>query len=92
MISEPTTVNEFFTKLGINEIYNPTTPHDSNMFKSMQYNSLNAWGFVGYQLGEAVLIDAGYYSPKTVKIEGKEYDNFYMFVPDSTWIGCKTET
>ena len=91
MISEPTTVNEFFTKLGINEIYNPTTPHDLNMFKNMQYNSLNAWGFVGYQLGEAVLIDAGYYSPKTVKIEGKEYDNFYMFVPDSTWIGCKTE-
>lgn len=91
MISEPTTINEFFTKLGINSIYNPVTPHNSNMFKNMQYNSLNAWGFVGYQLGEAVLIDAGYYSPKTVIIEGTEYDNFYMFVPDSTWIGCKTE-
>ncbi|MFB2908131.1 carbohydrate-binding protein, partial [Aeromonas jandaei] len=42
-------------------------------------------------LGEAVLIDAGYYSPPTVQIAGKEYDSFYMFVPDSTWIGCKTE-
>lgn len=91
MISEPTTVNEFFTKLGVNNIYNPATPHESNMFKQMQYNSLNAWGFVGYQLGEAVLIDAGYYNPKTVIIDGSEYDNFYMFVPDSTWIGCKTE-
>ncbi|MBE8736562.1 hypothetical protein [Aeromonas veronii] len=61
------------------------------MFKLMQYSSMNAWGFVGYQLGEAVLIDGGYYSPPTVQIAGKEYDSFYMFVPDSTWIGCKTE-
>lgn len=91
MVSEPTTINQFFQKLGIDSIYNPATPHDPEMFRSMQYNSLNAWGFVGYQLGEAVLIDAGYYSPKTVTIDGKEYDSFYMFVPDSTWIGCKTE-
>lgn len=61
------------------------------MFRKMQYNSLNAWGFIGYQLGEAVLIDAGYYSPKQVTVDGKEYDSFYMFVPDSTWAGCKTE-
>ncbi|WP_064607856.1 carbohydrate-binding protein [Photobacterium sp. J15] len=91
MVSEPTTIKQFFQKLGIDDIYNPATPHNKDMFRSMQYNSMNAWGFVGYQLGEAVLIDAGYYSPKTVMIDGKEYDSFYMFVPDSTWIGCKTE-
>ncbi|MDV5170697.1 carbohydrate-binding protein [Photobacterium rosenbergii] len=91
MVSEPTTINQFFQKLGIDGIYNPATPHDPEMFRQMQFNSLNAWGFVGYQLGEAVLIDAGYYSPNTVNIDGKEYDSFYMFVPDSTWIGCKTE-
>ncbi|AJR07869.1 sugar-binding protein [Photobacterium gaetbulicola] len=91
MVSEPTTINQFFQKLGIDGIYNPNTPHDPEMFRQMQFNSLNAWGFVGYQLGEAVLIDAGYYSPNTVNIDGKEYDSFYMFVPDSTWIGCKTE-
>ncbi|GHZ55235.1 carbohydrate binding domain protein [Vibrio cholerae] len=91
MISEPTTINQFFTKLGVNTIYNPLTPTDAEMFRQMQYNSMNAWGFIGYQLGEAVLIDAGYYSPKLVNIDGKEYDSFYMFVPDSTWVGCKTE-
>ncbi len=91
MISEPTTINQFFTKLGVNTIYNPLTPTDAEMFRQMQYNSMNAWGFIGYQLGEAVLIDAGYYSPKLVNIDGEEYDSFYMFVPDSTWVGCKTE-
>ncbi|TMP37779.1 carbohydrate-binding protein [Pseudoalteromonas rubra] len=91
MIPEDTTINQFFTKLGIDGIYNSQTPYSAEMFKTMQYNSMNAWGFVGYQLGEAVLIDAGYYSPKVVTIDGKEYDSFYVFVEDSTWIGCKTE-
>ena len=91
MIPEPTTISEFFTKLGIDDIYNPQTPNDPQMFKNMQYNSMNAWGFVGYQLGEAVLIDAGYYSPKVVEVDGVEYDSFYVFVDDSTWIGCETE-
>ncbi|MEC4088390.1 carbohydrate-binding protein [Pseudoalteromonas rubra] len=91
MIPEDTTINQFFTKLGIDGIYNSQTPYSAEMFKTMQYNSMNAWGFVGYQLGEAVLIDAGYYSPKVVTVDGKEYDSFYVFVEDSTWIGCKTE-
>ncbi len=91
MISEPTTIREFFTKLGLDGIYNSATPHDAEMFKQMQFNSTNAWGFVGYQLGEAVLIDSGYYSPNTAVVDGTEYDSFYMFVPDSTWIGCQTE-
>ncbi|WP_254618545.1 hypothetical protein [Vibrio metschnikovii] len=91
MLSEPTTISQFFTKLGIDSIYNSNTPYDAEMFRQMQYNSLNAWGFIGYQLGEAVLIDAGYYSPQLVNVDGKEYDSFYMFVPDSTWVGCKTE-
>ena len=91
MLSEPTTISGFFNKLGVGNIYNSATPTDAVMFRKMQYNSLNAWGFIGYQLGEAVLIDAGYYSPKQVTVDGKEYDSFYMFVPDSTWVGCKTE-
>lgn len=91
MISEPTTVNQFFAKLGVDSLYNPLTPNDPEMFRQKQYNSMNAWGFIGYQLGEAVLIDSGYYSPQVVNIDGKPYDSFYMFVPDSTWIGCKTE-
>ncbi len=51
----------------------------------MQYNSLNAWGFIGYQLGEAVLISAGYYSPKQVTLDNETLDSFYIFMPDSTW-------
>ena len=91
MIPEPTTINEFFTKLGVDHFYNANTPNDPQMYRNMQYNSLNAWGFIGYQLGEAVLIDSGYYSPKVVNIDGKEYDSFYVFVDDSTWIGCQKE-
>ncbi|MGY3869105.1 hypothetical protein ACW5W4_06130 [Aeromonas crassostreae] len=91
LLFEPTTISGFFDKLGIGSLYNPATPTDGAMFRTMQYNSMNAWGFIGYQLGEAVLIDTGYYSPKQVTVDGKEYDGFYMFVPDSTWAGCKTE-
>lgn len=91
MIPEPTTISEFFTKLGVDGYYNSQTPYDAQMYRNMQYNSLNAWGFVGYQLGEALLIDTGYYSPVTKVVNGVEYDSFYIFVDDSNWIGCKTE-
>jgi hypothetical protein len=91
MIPEPTTISEFFTKLGVDGFYNSQTPYDAQMYRDMQYNSMNAWGFIGYQLGEAVLIDTGYYSPETGVIGSVEYDKFYIFVDDSNWIGCKTE-
>ncbi len=91
MISEATTINQFFTKLGIDHLYDSSTPYDAEMYKAMQYNSTNAWGFVGYQLGEALLIDSGYYSPISVDVDGTEYDSFYIFLDDSTWIGCETE-
>ncbi|WP_199775532.1 carbohydrate-binding protein [Microbulbifer pacificus] len=91
MIPEPTTISQFFTKLGVDDIYNPATPYDAEMYKAMQYNSTNAWGFVGYQLGEALLIDSGYYSPITVNVDGTDYDSFYIFLDDSAWIGCETE-
>ncbi|GGD74788.1 carbohydrate-binding protein [Lacimicrobium alkaliphilum] len=91
MIPEPTTINEFFTKLGVDQFYDTNTPYDAQMYRDMQYNSLNAWGFVGYQLGEALLIDTGYYSPVTGVVDGVEYDKFYIFVDDSNWIGCETE-
>ncbi|MGO1190778.1 MAG: carbohydrate-binding protein, partial [Vibrio casei] len=37
MISEPTTVNQFFAKLGVDSLYNPLTPNDPEMFRQMQY-------------------------------------------------------
>jgi|GEM_PF-915535 len=85
MIPEPTTIREFFTKLGVNHLYAEYPQDEAAMFRTMQYNSLNAWGFIGYQLGEAVLISAGYYSPRQVQLANEKLDSFYIFMPDSTW-------
>jgi len=85
MVSEPTTIREFFTKLGVISLYNETATDQAAMFRQMQYNSLNAWGFIGYQLGEAVLISAGYYSPRQVQDGADLLDSYYIFMPDSTW-------
>ncbi len=85
MIPEATTIREFFQKLGVNSFYSEYPADEAAMFRTMQYNSLNAWGFIGYQLGEAVLISAGYYSPKQVTQGNETLDSFYIFLPDSTW-------
>jgi hypothetical protein len=85
MVSEPTTIREFFTKLGVISLYNESATDQAAMFRQMQYNSLNAWGFIGYQLGEAVLISAGYYSPRQVQDGTDLLDSYYIFMPDSTW-------
>lgn len=85
MVPEATTIREFFQKLGVYSYYSEFPADEAAMFKTMQYNSLNAWGFVGYQLGEAVLISAGYYSPKQVKQGTETLDSYYIFLPDSTW-------
>ncbi len=91
LIPEPTTINQYFTKLGLNTIYDPNSANAAAMFTAMQYKSLNAWGFIGYQLGEALMIDTGYYSPKMVQVGAENLEQFYIFAPDSTWIGGKKE-
>ncbi|PHV02698.1 sugar-binding protein [Iodobacter sp. BJB302] len=91
LIIEPTTVNQYFTKLGLNTIYNPNAADQAAMFKTMQYSSLNAWGFIGYQLGEALMIDTGYYSPVKYVSATENLDKFYIFAPDSTWANGVTE-
>ena len=91
LIIEPTTVNQYFTKLGLNTIYNPNAADQAEMFKTMQYSSLNAWGFIGYQLGEALMIDTGYYSPQKYVSATESLDKFYIFAPDSTWANGVTE-
>lgn len=91
LIPEPTSVKQYFTKLGVNTLYDPNSANPAAMFTAMQYKSLNAWGFIGYQLGEALMIDTGYYSPKMVQVGTENLESFYIFAPDSTWIGGKTE-
>ncbi|WP_226971043.1 hypothetical protein [Vibrio navarrensis] len=51
MLSEPTTISQFFTKLGVDTIYNPLTPTDAEVFRQMQYNSMNAWGIYWLSTG-----------------------------------------
>lgn len=55
---EPCTVEEYFRRLGVLHLFDEQRPRS---LVAMQYASTNALGFVGYQLGEAVLIDTGYY-------------------------------
>ncbi|WP_211251744.1 carbohydrate-binding protein [Andreprevotia chitinilytica] len=85
MISEPTSARQFFTKLGVIDLYSTNPPDPAAMFRAMQYKSLNAWGFVGYQLGEGVMISAGYYSPKMVQVGTENLESYYIYTPDSTW-------
>lgn len=77
-IFEMVTLREYFERLGVSQFL---TAWDTASLERMQYASVNPWGFVGYQIGEAALIDAGYYLPavRTVLVEGalREVPAFY---------------
>lgn len=64
-IFEATTVREYFKKLGVLETY---YTDDIDKLKRMQYASVNPWGFIGYQIGEAVLYENGYYIPERASV------------------------
>jgi hypothetical protein len=47
---------------------------------------INPWGFVGYQFGEALLIDLGYYRPAMEIVDGAPLPCYYAGqLPESTW-------
>ncbi|MEO1199154.1 MAG: hypothetical protein AAFX39_07960 [Pseudomonadota bacterium] len=48
----------------------------------MSYRSMNAFGFVGYQFGEALLIDLGYYDDDVYYLNGASTNTW-----DGTWTG-----
>lgn len=64
-ISEAVTYAEYFRRIGVDQLFNPLRPDSIEM---MQAHSTNPWGFVGFQFGEAVLIDLGYYESINAKI------------------------
>jgi hypothetical protein len=68
------TVKEYFESLGIFHLFNP---YDRNCIKIMQYNTINPLGFVGYQLGESILISTEYYIPPEKAIDNNGQKNFY---------------
>ncbi|QDG94471.1 hypothetical protein NIBR502774_18140 (plasmid) [Rhizobium sp. NIBRBAC000502774] len=58
----------FFTVLGVNDIWIADEQNGgatSDTIRRMQFRSKNWLNFVGYQIGEAALFEAGYYLPAT---------------------------
>lgn len=66
-------IRQYFEAIGVAHLYDPADP---SSLVPMQYASINPWGFVGFQFGEAALIDIGYYTPKRVRVktEGGEIE------------------
>lgn len=81
-INQTMSVKEYFQTLGVDQFYNPATPNDPAMLETMQYHSTNFIGFLGYQVGEAVLISAGYYAPTIDAATG--YDKYYVWVGNNS--------
>ena len=51
-------------------------------WEAMAYRSMNSYGFVGYQFGEALLIDLGYYDDDVYYGNGAATNTW-----DGTWTG-----
>jgi hypothetical protein len=83
------TVEEYFHTLGVLLLFDVNHPE---CLKAMQYRSMNALGFVGFQLGEAALRDLGVYTPKIVDEDEMQLESLYSGqVPVSTWAGGRRE-
>lgn len=77
------TVKEYFLTLDVEHLFNL---NDSASIKNMQYHSINALGFIGYQFGEALLYDLGFYIPPKQKYNDQLLDSFYVGgVSDKVW-------
>jgi hypothetical protein len=77
------TVAAYFDRLGVGALFDRRDP---DCITRMQYGCVNAFGFVGYQFGEAMLIDTGYYRAARVWHEGAERDMYYVgSVETSAW-------
>lgn len=83
VVGETHSVKRYFQKLDVDRFYDndASLEERKRMIRKMQYSSLNAWGFVGYQNGEATLITSGYYIPET---EGG-LSKYYSARPASEW-------
>lgn len=62
--------------------------------KNIQTNVINAWGFVGYQIGEHILNRHGFYKPVEKEIERDglriKLPNYYINLPENHWSnGCR---
>ena len=88
VVGETHSVKRYFQKLDVDRFYdnNASLEERKRMIRKMQYSSLNAWGFVGYQNGEGTLIDSGFYIPE--KVGG--LSKYYSARPASEWAATGT--
>lgn len=90
----PVTVSHYFEALGVRDFFDQ---RDADCIKVMQHASMNALGFIGYQFGESILIDAGYYRPERVRIGNrrgpiKTVESYYIgAIGEDVWRGGRTE-
>ena len=90
----PTTVACYFEALGVGDFFDS---RDADCIEVMQHASTNALGFIGYQFGESILIDAGYYRPERVRIGKRRglvetVDSYYIgAIDEGAWLGGRTE-
>lgn len=93
LVLEAMTVHEYFVSLGVADEFDAKNP---DCLFIMQYRSMNALGFIGYQFGEWALIGLGAYAPRRVTIEEngtrREMRSYYAGeVPTSFWTGGRRE-
>lgn len=73
-------IREYFERLGIGKYYTQGST-DPQMFKQMQYATMNYLGFIGYQLSEQDFWDLGYYT----HYDENHLPKYYSDVPVSNW-------
>jgi hypothetical protein len=83
-VRERITGAEFLERTGVLGLFN------LGDITAVQSAVINPWGFVGYQFGESLLIDLGYYRPavEKVPVDGTEVmlPSYYAsHLPESTW-------
>lgn len=81
------TVREYFATLAVADMFDAS---QAGCLRRMQYRAVNALGFVGYQIGERVLRQQGYYRPVLVgrSIGGRTcmLESYYVGgVPNAAW-------
>ncbi len=68
-------IREYFQTLGVEALFSSADPES---IRAMQYAAINPLGFVGYQVGEAILVATGFYAPARVELDGREFDSYYV--------------
>lgn len=70
-ILEDVTVAQYFDRLGVRDLANAI---NADAIRRARYAATNPWGFIGYQLGEALLLETGHYEAERVVCLDEEFN------------------